>query len=197
MAQIFAMPLIMFLPGHHSEGAGKFEIAFAGVYLGLIPMTVVDLMRFSDHWQAADVYRAGPLPGPALLCHGARRAILVLIALPLMVGGAALAWGLTRDVTRLGMLLPAILVMPLYALLPCRGGRSVPLSAPVDGSKPMERGVEMIGAMLGSAALAGIAGWAAYMGWLWWMLGAEAAMPTKNPARLNASVEKARWPSLD
>ena len=36
----------------------------AGVYLGMVPLLGLQMLQYSQQWQAADIFRAAPMPGP-------------------------------------------------------------------------------------------------------------------------------------
>ena len=87
VAPFMAMPLIFLLgPSRRGlQGTPGFGIAFAGCYVCLVPMMAIGLLRYSQQWQASDIFRCALLKGPAALCHGARRAVLTFLAFPLFV----------------------------------------------------------------------------------------------------------------
>ena len=91
-----AMPLIFLLGpsgrGLTRHGDSGIAIAFAGCYVCLVPMMAIGLLRYSQQWQASDIFRWAPLVSPAPLCHGARRAVLSLLAVPLLAIYAVLIW---------------------------------------------------------------------------------------------------------
>jgi hypothetical protein len=201
IAPIMVMPLLFlfqdFARRGGSGGGGGFTTAFAGSYLGLVPLLGLNLLQYSQQWQAADLFRVAPMPGPAPLCHGARRAVLCLLAFPVLVGLGLLAWLVKRDVGQLELMLPGIIALPVYALLPCLGGRAVPLSLPTEEAKSAGRGLTMIGVMLVALALAGVTSWAWQGGWLWWLVAGETVLVAGLYAGLRHRVTAARWPSID
>ena len=48
-------------------------------------LLALNLLQYSQHWQASDMFRAAPMPGPAPLCHGARQAVFWFLTFPLLV----------------------------------------------------------------------------------------------------------------
>ncbi len=206
LAPMLVMPFIMIMQGygHHSQHGQNgpdisgFGIAFAGAYLGLIPMLALGMTQFSQHWQAADLFRAAPLAGPASLYHGARRAVLLLLVLPLVAVFALCVWLLGGDMASHSLLLlPGLIVVPLYALIPSLGGRAIPLSQPTESAKSAGRGLRMFGVMFASMALAGMASFTWAKGWFWPFLGVETVVTGALYVLLRMSLNSARWPSME
>ncbi|HWH69635.1 MAG TPA: hypothetical protein VNT26_09635, partial [Candidatus Sulfotelmatobacter sp.] len=175
LAPMLVMPILFLIQdrGRGDGGSGGFGIAFAGGFLGLLPLLGLNLLQYSQQWQAADLFRTAPMLGPVSLCHGARRAVLCFLTLPVLVGFGLLAWGIWKDSSRLVLLLPGLIALPVYSLIPCLGGKAVPLSIPSEEAKSAGRGVTMIGVMMVSMALSAVATWAWSDGWFRWLLLAE------------------------
>ena len=141
LAPMLAMPFIFLVRDFSGGAAGGFGVAFAGGYLGLIPLLGLGLLQYSQQWQASDLFRAAPLSGPAPLCHGARRAVLCLLTLPVLVLFGLIAWAVQPDSSTLALLLPGVIALPVYAMIPCLGGKGVPLSIPTEEAKSAGRGM--------------------------------------------------------
>ncbi len=167
IAPMLIFPLV-FMLRDFKQTSGGLWVAMGGTYLGIVPMLGLSLMRYSQHWQAADLFRAAPLPGPAPLCHGARRAALCLLAFPALIAFGLFAWLLQRAGSNLLLLLPGILALPVYVMVPCLGGDAVPLSKPVEEAKSAGRALTMIGTMIISLIISGIATAAWKYGWFQW-----------------------------
>jgi hypothetical protein len=195
IAPILVMPLVILLPGRGTDGT--FGIAFAGGYLGLVPLLGLNLLQYSQQWQAADIFRAAPVPGPGPLCHGARRAVLCLLALPALVLFAAAAWALGKGGSHLALLLPGILALPVYAMIPCLGGKAVPLSQPTEEAKSARRGLVMLGVIPFALLLSGVAVWAWSGGWFNWLLLGETILVFGVYGVLRANVSAARWSPME
>jgi ABC-2 type transport system permease protein len=197
LAPMLVIPFIFLLQGRDRGFGGDFGLAFTGSYLGLIPLMALDMLRYSQQWQAGDVFRAAPMPGPAPLCHGARRAVLLFVALPLLCLFTLIAWLLVRDAAGLLLLLPGAIALPVYSLVPCLGGKAVPLSMPNEEGRSAKRGAKMFGVMFISFGLAGIATWAHSGGWLTGMLLVETFVVVCLYAVLRGSVAAARWQPME
>jgi hypothetical protein len=84
LAPMLVWPVIMLVQVHGASQQGGFSgfsgygIAFSGIFIGIIPLLALDLLRYSQHWQAADLFLVAPIRGPGPLCHGARRAVLCI-----------------------------------------------------------------------------------------------------------------------
>jgi hypothetical protein len=176
LAPILVFPVIMFVQGHASGKSGDipalsgFSIAFTGVFIGIIPLLALDLLRYSQQWQAADLFRVVPMKGPGPLCDGARRAVLSVIAAFVLVARL-----MGSGNFHLQLLLPGIIALPVYAMLACLGGIAVPLSLPTEEAKSTGRGLKMFGVMIVSAILALLAALSWNQGWFGWLLMVEAA----------------------
>jgi hypothetical protein len=196
VAPMLVMPLILLLR-ERGTGAGSFAVAFAGTYLGLIPLLGLNLLQYSQHWAAADIFRAAPMPGPAPLCDGARQAALWFLTAPVLVLYGLIFLLLGTEPARLALLLPGLIALPVYSLVPCLGGKAVPLSLPNEEAKSAGRGLQMILVMLISGSLSGVAMWAWSAGFFLWLVLGELIVAAGLYAMMRASLVGARWSSLE
>jgi ABC-2 type transport system permease protein len=197
VAPMLVMPILFLVQDRGREGSGGFGIAFAGVFLGLIPVFGLSLLQYSQQWQAADLFRAAPIPGPAPLCHGARRAVLCLLTLPVLLIYGLIACALWGRASDLPLLLPGVIALPVFALLPNLGGRGVPLSLPTEEAKSAGRSMAMFGVMIASGVLSALATWAWSGGWFGWLLLFELVIVSVLYVGLRASLSATRWPPLE
>jgi ABC-2 type transport system permease protein len=198
MAPLLVMPVIFLVQDHsRGGGAGGFGMSFSSSYLGIVPLFALNLLQYSQQYQASDLFRAAPMAGPAQLCHGARRAVLFLLTLPMLALFGLVIWFLYAQVSLLALLLPGLLAIPVYALIPSVGGKSVPFSLPAEEAKSAGRGLTMIGVMLVSMALSGISLWAWSTGWFWWFLLAETIVAVGLYVTLRASLASVRWKPME
>ena len=135
---MMVMPFIFLLQG---RAAGNYAAAFSGTYLGLVPMLGLTMLRYSQQWQAADLFRVAPVDGPAAFCHGARRAVLFFLGFPALIVFGVILWLIHKNSASLLLLLPGMIALPIYALIPCLGGKAVPttpqsLATPVLAPRP-------------------------------------------------------------
>lgn len=201
VAPLLMFPVFLMLQGRghaqETDVMGRFSVSFGSVYLGIVPMLGLNLLRYSQQWQAADLFRVAPLPFPAPLCHGARRAVLFCLTIPVVALMALLAWLLRHSTSELVLLLPGILAIPVFALVPCLGGAAVPLSQPPEEAKSAGRGVTMIAVMMISMALSGIAAAAWWGGWLPWFLLGECLVIIGAYAAMRQSIATAPWEPME
>ena len=196
LAPVLVMPMVFLIQGMSKSDAG-WGIAFGGGYLGLIPLMAMNLLQFSQHWQAADLYRQAPVAGPGPFIHGASRAVCFLLALPgvailllvicLMPGGLAKA----------ELLFPGLLAMPAFALIPGAIEKTVPLSKPTEEAKSAARGGIMVLLMMASLVIPGIALWARNYGMFGRFLIAEACMVVVACWLLSKIIASKKWDPLE
>lgn len=200
LAPMLIMPIIMLLQGVMRGKSGTFSgfgIAFAGSYLGLVPLQAIGLLQFSQHWQASDLYRIAPLTGPGQICHGARRAVLLFLTLPVLASFAIISIFISKSAGSLEMLLPGLIGLPLFAIFPYLGGNGIPLSQPLEGAKSTRNGLLMMGVMMLSMMLSGLAIWAKSGGWFWWLIVVEIVLVSIAYWSLRYWVTRSKWPSMD
>ncbi|MDB6129402.1 MAG: hypothetical protein JWM04_509 [Verrucomicrobiales bacterium] len=192
IAPMMAMPVV-FLFQHTGFG-----VAFAGAYLGYIPLQALNMLQYSQHWQAADLFRSAPIAGPIQLCHGARRAVLVFLTFPLILLFALLAYMFAGGPSTLQLLLPGMIALPLYGLLPCLKGGAVPLSIATQEGKAASRNVAlMICVMITSMVLAGMTQWSTGGGWYGRFLISEIVLLTVIYVCIRVMVAKTRWEPME
>jgi ABC-2 type transport system permease protein len=196
-ASILVMPLVFLLGQGTAGGGGGFGLAMAGSFLGLVPLLGLSTLRFSQQWQASDIFRAAPMLGPAQLCHGARRAVLLVLTLPVLVAFGVLAALVHAPPENLQLVIPGLLALPVFALVPCLGGAAVPLSLPTEEAKAANRGTTIIGVMLVAFVLSGLGLWARSGGWFWWLVSVQAVAVVALYIVLRRRVGAARWSSLE
>jgi hypothetical protein len=199
LAPFLVLPLIfVFGPNRHSDSTmGGFGIAFVSGYMGLIPMLGVSLLRYSQQWQATDVFRAAPIAGPAPLCQGARQAVLCCLTLPLVLIVAAIMVLTQPNGSSVLLLIPGVIAMPVFALVPSLSGKGVPLSQPGEEAKSANRGLSMIGVTMIAMALSGIVAVAWSFGWFWWLILVELVVVAVLYVALRQKAETVRWDSME
>jgi hypothetical protein len=197
LAPMLIMPFIFMFNGSHGSGRGGFGAAFCGSYVGLIPLIAIDMLKYSQQWQAADLFRCAPIPGPAALCHGTRRAVLCILTLPLLTVFTLIVWILGHNPSQLALLLPGVVAIPVYSLIPCRHGNAIPFSQPSEEAKSAGRGLTMIVVMLISFAVAGVAQFAMTGGWFKPFLAVEALLSIILYIMIRISLNDARWSSSE
>jgi hypothetical protein len=199
IAPILIIPFVFLLQNNHHKDASDvgFGVPFSGVYLGMVPLLGLQMLQYSQQWQASDIFRAAPMAGPAQLCHGARRAVLCLLALPMLLLVGLIVWLLRGDWSQLVLLLPGIIALPVFALVPSLGGKAVPLSQPTDAAKSAGRGLNMIVVMIIAFALAGLASLAWSQGWFWRLVLGEFVVAAGLYLFMRRSLARVRWESVE
>ncbi|HEY1663535.1 MAG TPA: hypothetical protein VGI03_14050 [Verrucomicrobiae bacterium] len=194
IAPMLIFPFIFLFQGR--GGYGGFGVAFAGFYLGLIPLFGQGIIQYSQQWQAADIFRAAPMAGPAPLCHGARRAILCFLTFPVLLTFGILVWLMHRGGSQLYLMLPGIVALPVMALIPALLGQ-VPLSAPIESAKAASRSQAMFGVMIITGILSYLASFAWSKGWFWQFLSVETIAAAILYLVMRSLLNRIRWKSAE
>lgn len=197
LAPLLVFPILLLWQSHGKAGLGSFGIVLGGTYICLIPVLAMQMLRFSQQWQAADLFRLAPLAGPAPLALGARQAVVWLLLAPLLVVYAVAAWFLAPDRSQLLLLLPGLIALPAISLVPCATAAFVPFSAPSEEAKSAGRGLSMFGLMLLSLVLSGLAAAAWSGGWFGWLVFVESGLAIAAYIGLRTRIGQRRWEPLD
>lgn len=199
IAPMLVLPVVFMMGGTRGDdGPGNdFGLGVAGAYLGIVPILGVSMLQYSQQWQASDLFRATPLAGPGPLCHGARRAVLFFLSLPVVVIAMVLMGLISGSLIPLTMLLPGLLLMPVCSMIPCLRGGGVPLSLPTEEAKSAGRGMTMFGAMFGAMAVSGLAVLAKLAGWFWPFVGVELLLVLAACQLLGAKIRSAQWKPME
>jgi ABC-2 type transport system permease protein len=198
LAPTLVLPIVLLLQSHADYGGfGSFGLAFAGAYVGCVPMLGLSLLQFSQQWQASDLFRVAPVAGPAPFCHGARRAVISILALPVVAAILTVALLLTHNYANVFLLLPGLIILPIYAMLPCVTGAAIPLSQPTEEAKSAGRGLAMMGASLFAALISGLASVAWHYGWFAPSVLAEALLAAIAYFWMRRAAARVTWPKLE
>lgn len=195
LAPMLIMPFIFLLQDRQTSA--DFGLAFTAGFLAVTPLVAIDLLQYSQQWQASDIFRAAPMAGPAELCHGARWAVLCLLVLPAFIFVGFIMWIVQRDVSHLLLFLPGLIVMPIVSLVPAAARSGTPLSLPNEEAKSAGRTLKMFGVMILAGFLSFISVWAFSKGWFGWLLLGELAVAVPAYFGLYALVSRLRWTSID
>lgn len=197
IAPMLIMPVVMMMLWPQLGGADDVGIVFAGVSLCILPVVALQQLQYSQHWQAADLFRAVPIAGPGRLCQGARRAVFSFLVVPLVAVFATAVLFLCRDPRVLLLLLPGLLASPLFLHLATLRGKAVPLSHAAGSPRAAGRGIAMIGLMLVAGWHGGLAPWAWSSGWFGWLILAEAVAVMLLNHALGRALVQTPWSSLE
>jgi len=193
LAPVMVIPVILLLKTGHRTPAMFPGVPFVGAYLGMVPLLAGQLLQYSQQWQAADVFRSAPVPGPAAIADGARRAVLCFLMVPVMMLTGLIVWLMTGDAKDLLLLLSGVIPVPLISLVPMMGGRGVPLSQPMDTSKAAGRGQKIMLIMFLAFGLAGVTSAAWSGGWFWWLILAETGLVVVAYTILRILLRRTPW----
>jgi ABC-2 type transport system permease protein len=194
LAPMLIMPVIFSL---RSGGTTNFGLAFAAGYIAMAPLFAIELLQYSQQWQAADVFRFAPLTGPAELCHGARWAAIFILALPLMLAAALVMVLLQHSLLGLALVLPGLIAMPLVSVIPAAMKRGIPFSVPNEESKSAGRGLRMFAVVVPALLLSAVVMWSWMSGWFRWLILAEVIILIPLYAGLLAHVSKLIWEPIE
>lgn len=175
LAQFLVYPLIIFGGGISRSDVGTtmapYAVAFAGAFIAMMPAMVLDRLRPAEDHKAADLFWHTPLPRPSALFDGARKAAILVLSAPAFVLAllAGLIWLPNKG--DLLLLVPGLLVLPLFSMLAGIGTIFVPFSEPPEMQAHNAMGCFMAFVfMFGSMAVAGVAGFTWSQGWFHWLL---------------------------
>ena len=190
LAQVIVLP-VFFLFGFGRNGEGGWEIALAGMYLGYIPLTVLQMLEYSEHWRASEIFRFTPNGRWQPLFHGARKATLALLAFPSLLVLAGIVLAFKPFDSKLLLLLPSVVILPLWSLVPGIMETWLPLSKPFDVASRAYRGcMTMAVVMTVSGILSALAWFSLDYGVLPWFLLAVAIAGAGVFAALRAGMQR-------
>jgi hypothetical protein len=199
IAPMFALPLIILLPqrGNSDDTFGFGALAFASSYLAMAACLGLDLLRYSQHWQAADIFRCAPIPGPAKLCLGASRAAMVFLAGPAIIVFALIAILFVPHLPDLLVILPAAIALPVVTIGSCVFDPVIPLSHAPETSGAANRFLVAMFSLLVAGGLTGLTYWSWKTGWFVWFLIGETLICVFLYSIFRRGLVKARWSVFD
>lgn len=195
LAPMLIMPLVMLLSGSRGGTEGTMMIqGFATCFLGMVSLQAMLFLGCSEHWRAAAFFHTAPLPHWTPLFHGARKAVLVCLSLPVLLLQTAVLCGLQRSFTPLALSLPALLFLPTFSLVTGMLGQWLPLSKPSEEVKKTATGcLMMLGVMIAAGIVGGIASWMWHVGWFWVFLSAEAVVMLGAAVLMKRLMRRTPW----
>ncbi len=117
---------ILWMSKDAKGGAATFFVIVTSFFVALTPSVALSTLSQSPHFKACELFYMAPIQGPSKILDGARRAVLLVICIPmvLLVAIAAVFKG------QLELALPGLLLVPLLARF--SSPRALPLSRPVE-----------------------------------------------------------------
>jgi len=194
---LLAVPLASILTTRTLPGGGGFMIAFGSSILGLVPMTATKLLQYSQQWQAADLFRMAPVAGPAPFCRGATRAVQCVMTVPFVLVFVVIALATRTHPGQWLLLLPGLISLPVYSMIPSSDGEAVPLSRPGDEARSASRGLIMMGATLVAVVIAALAWWCWRVGWFWEFIAIETALAAFLYLGMRRYMLRVTWSSIE
>jgi hypothetical protein len=94
------------------------------------------------------------------------------------------------------IMVPGLLLLPVLAMVPSLGGQC-PLSKPPEEAKAAARGSVMIGSMMVTMLLSGLAMFASSTGWLGWLIAAELPIVVAIGITLERGLNRAKWEPIE
>ncbi|HTR41682.1 MAG TPA: hypothetical protein VMH87_08715 [Pseudomonadales bacterium] len=194
---IAPMLVVPFVFLFQKNNMGGFGIALSGGYLGMIPLLGLNILKYSQQWQAADIFRMAPVRGPAGICNGARRAVLCFLTLPMIIAATAIILLLYGINSQIFLLLPGFVALPVFAMVPGLLGRAIPLSSPIEEGKSAGRGLTMMLMMFISIGLSAIANWMWTLNWFWPFMLAETIVVIGAYTGMRLALARVQWESAE
>ncbi|HEX4125491.1 MAG TPA: hypothetical protein VHY37_12240 [Tepidisphaeraceae bacterium] len=194
IAPIMVLPaLFLFQQNSGHPEQAIFAVAMVGNWISMLPFVGLNLLQYSQQWQASDVFRAAPLPGPGALCQGAQRAMLLFVTAPMLLASVGLVWLAGHDLRRLLLLAPGVIALPVFTAMASFIGGAVPLSRPTEEASRANRGMIMVVFMVISTALAGVVALAWNFGLFRWLIVAESLGCAAAYIGCRVALGRMRW----
>lgn len=194
IAPMLVMPILFMMQSRSDSTVG---IALSMGMVCLVPIFAQGLLQYSEQWQASDLFRAAPMVGPAALCNGARHSVLLFLTVPMVVLLVIAVVVMEGSMHALAAMMPGVLALPVFAMYPCMGGHTVPLSIAGDESKSVGRSLKMIGFMLASFALSGIVILSFQYDFFGILLSVETLVVAVVYWLMRKSMQSVRWASME
>jgi len=196
LAPMIIIPVV-FLLRDPRMGGGAFGMAFSGAFLGMVPLMALDLLQYSQQWQASDIFRVAPMNGPAELCGGARWAVILLLAVPAYLFAGAVIFAIQRSFSPVLLLVPGVMAMPVASLVPALLRRGQPLSRANEEARSVRRNLKMFAVIFVAMPVAGLAVWSFDAGWFQWLVLGELALVIPLYIGLRVLASKLRWQPIE
>ena len=170
LVPMLVLPIVMaFGPsGRRDEGPAVWLDSISMGYCAIVPIQALLLLRRSEQWRAAEVFRIAPLAHWAPLFHGARKAVLVWLCAPIVILIASLLAAIRGSALPFLLVLPSLAVLPSCAMIPGLFKPWLPLSQPNQEVRDSSVGCLVFGAvMFGAMAIGALGALMQTLGWFW------------------------------
>jgi len=167
MAPWIVMPIVMGFTPRRSGDSVSFLVPMGLAYTVMVPLQALMLLRRSEHWRAAAVFQIAPVPHWTALFHGARKAVLLWLALPMLLLATVVLVAISQSALPFVLALPTLVALPLCALLPGMSRAWIPLSMPNEDLRDTSGCLLFALAIGGGMVIGVIASGLHTIGWLW------------------------------
>lgn len=193
------MCVVFMVPGHGEGDAGGdiHAVTLMASVLSFLPFIALGMLRYSNQWQATDLFRVAPIPGPGPLCHGARCAALLILMTPVLLLVALFAGFLAPHPTDMLQVVPGLMLAPLWAVIACRNGRAVPLSLPSEDARAAGRSIGVLPPLIITMIVSWLGMMATARGWFTYFVICEIVLVAAMYMIVRRGVDDARWESLE
>jgi hypothetical protein len=171
-------------------------VSISGGYLSCIPLLALNLLSFTQQWKASELFRLTPIRGPWAIQRGAQVAVMVIFVLPIVLADAIYTCFIP-GIHFLPLLLPAVMLLPVYALLPALITGSVPLSMPTEEAKAAGRGFVIMFAMFAGIGIGVASAIAWRFGFFWYLTCLEAVVVSIFCLLADRHLRGVRWKSAE
>ncbi|MBK1883552.1 hypothetical protein JIN85_14100 [Luteolibacter pohnpeiensis] len=196
LAPILIMPVMLFVTTG-DVGRNSFLLSMVSGYIAMIPFLAIQILKFSQQWQAADVFRISPITGPGAIIIGARKALELIFILPMItLLGVAMVW-FTDGFGVLAYLLPGILSVPLFGRLPGLSNKNMPLGSPPENARAANRGLVVFLLMAGAMAIGMLGAAADHFGFFPHYVAVEALLVAVVCFFCDRITKALTWPSIE
>ena len=167
LVPLVVMPVVVALgPGRRSDrGPSAMLDTMVFAYVAIVPIQALIMLRRSEHWRAADLFRVAPIGHWTPLFHGARKAVVWWIAVPCLLAIAVLLGALRGTWSPFAMVLPALVMASLSSYVPGVIGEWLPLAQPNSDQRDSAIGCLLYGGvMMVAMAVGGLGEWMQSLG---------------------------------
>lgn len=179
-----------------SSHLNGFFVSMASSFACLTPVSILETLRYSQQWRATEIFVMAPSSSPKLVAKGTRAGVVLVSVFPILLIVFSMAlWkgGLPMSV----LLLPGIILLPIFTLIPEALGNSIPFSNPVVTNRSGLRALLSTLPMVITMGSSGAAAFASAVGLLSWFLLLEAVVAGGVYAFLKRFTKQSSWPDYD
>lgn len=194
LAPMLVMPVVFAVgPVGRDEGPRSFLLTIGLAYVAIVPMQALMLLRHSEQWRAAAMFRTAALPHWAPLFHGARKAVLLWLTLPCLLLAATILAAIGGSPLPFLLALPTCAVLPVCAPLPGLAKEWLPLSQPSEDVRGQAGCLLFGGAVVVSMVVGTVGGAMFELDWFWPFVLVLGGLSVVAQTRLLARIRARHW----